>query len=107
MPADFLARAFRAGQEGCTPNDLEPPVSHGYFPGKKQAKRSAIITPRTAQEEMISAMPREASGGSPLSAFRIGYGEGCIFSSPRRWDRETRPAVAWSSFPGCKSMVKS
>jgi len=29
-----------------------------YFPGKKKAKRSAIITPRTAQETQIAAMPR-------------------------------------------------
>lgn len=29
-----------------------------YFPGKKPAKRSAIITPRTAQETNIAAMPR-------------------------------------------------
>ena len=31
---------------------------NGYFPGKKPAKRSAIITPRTAQETQIAAMPR-------------------------------------------------
>ena len=34
-------------------------MNNGYFPGKKKAKRSRIITPRTAQEEMISAMPRQ------------------------------------------------
>jgi hypothetical protein len=38
-------------------------VSHGYFPGKKRAKRSGIITPRTAQEELIPAMPCQTSGG--------------------------------------------
>ncbi len=32
---------------------------NGYFPGKKPAKRSAIITPRTAQETKIAAMPRQ------------------------------------------------
>ena len=31
-----------------------------YFPGKKPAKRSAIITPRTAQETKIAAMPRQS-----------------------------------------------
>jgi DNA invertase Pin-like site-specific DNA recombinase len=34
-------------------------VSNRYFPGKKKERRSLIITPRTAQEEMISAMPRQ------------------------------------------------
>lgn len=38
-------------------------MSHGYFPGKKRAKRSGIITPRTAQEELIPAMPCQTSGG--------------------------------------------
>ena len=33
-------------------------MANGYFPGKKPAKRSAIITPRTAQELQIAAMPR-------------------------------------------------
>ena len=33
-------------------------MANGYFPGKKPAKRSAIITPRTAQEMQIAAMPR-------------------------------------------------
>ena len=33
---------------------------NGYFPGKKPAKRSAIITPRTAQETKIAAMPRQS-----------------------------------------------
>lgn len=33
-------------------------MSNGYFPGKKKAKRSGIITPRTAQETQIAAMPR-------------------------------------------------
>ena len=35
-------------------------MANGYFPGKKPAKRSAIITPRTAQEMQIAAMPRMA-----------------------------------------------
>ena len=33
-------------------------MSNGYFPGKKKAKRSGIVTPRTAQETQIAAMPR-------------------------------------------------
>ncbi|MGP1613620.1 MAG: hypothetical protein ACTS5Y_00910, partial [Pollutimonas bauzanensis] len=33
-------------------------MSNGYFPGKKKAQRSGIITPRTAQETQIAAMPR-------------------------------------------------
>lgn len=33
-------------------------MSNGYFPGKKKVKRSGIITPRTAQETQIAAMPR-------------------------------------------------
>lgn len=33
---------------------------NGYFPGKTKAKRSAIITPRTAQETQIAAMPRQS-----------------------------------------------
>lgn len=33
-------------------------MTNGYFPGKKKAARSAIITPRTAQETNIAAMPR-------------------------------------------------
>ena len=40
-------------------NELEDlTMANGYFPGKKPAKRSAIITPRTAQEVQIAAMPR-------------------------------------------------
>jgi DNA invertase Pin-like site-specific DNA recombinase len=34
-------------------------MSNDYFPGKTKAKRSAIITPRTAQEQMI-APPRQS-----------------------------------------------
>lgn len=34
-------------------------MGNGYFPGKKKpASRSAIITPQTAQEMQIAAMPR-------------------------------------------------
>ena len=33
-------------------------MNNGYFPGKKKAKRSGIVTPRTAQETQIAAMPR-------------------------------------------------
>lgn len=58
MNFDFLAMAIRHGQDGFTQNGQEPSVNNGYFPGKKKARRSGIITPRTAQEEMISAMPR-------------------------------------------------
>ncbi len=32
-------------------------MSNGYFPGKKKSRRSGIITPRTAQETQIAAMP--------------------------------------------------
>lgn len=36
-------------------------MSSDYFPGKKSVKRSGIITPRTAQETQIAAMPRMSS----------------------------------------------
>ena len=46
-------------------------MSHGYFPGKKRAKRSGIITPRTAQEELIPAMPCQTSGGREALARQL------------------------------------
>ena len=51
---------------GCTPVGLPRELvqssseNDSYFPGKKPAKRSAIITPRTAQETKIAAMPRQS-----------------------------------------------
>lgn len=35
-------------------------MANGYFPGRKPAKRSSIITPRTGQEMKIAAMPKMA-----------------------------------------------
>ena len=40
---------------------------NGYFPGKTKAKRSAIITPRTAQETQIAAMPRQSRAARIVS----------------------------------------
>src|SRR5438105_5745369 len=52
-----------------------------YFPGKKKARRSAIITPRTAQETKIAAMPRRTpearAAAAKVPPLRVG-GDGLV-----------------------------
>lgn len=49
---------------------------NNYFPGKKKAKRSAIITPRSAQDTQITAMPRRSrqvrEAAATLPPLRVG-----------------------------------
>ena len=47
-------------------------MANGYFPGKKPAKRSAIITPRTGQELQIAAMPRMGKTLRDSTPLRVG-----------------------------------
>jgi len=83
MAFEFLAMVVCAGQKGFTQNDQEPLVSSRYFPGKKKEKRSLIITPRTAQEEMITAMPRQTREAlSKLPPLSVG-GEGLVEGADR------------------------
>jgi DNA invertase Pin-like site-specific DNA recombinase len=50
--------------------------SNGYFPGKEKPKRSGIITPRTAQDTQIAAMPRRSrqarEAAAKLLPLRVG-----------------------------------
>ena len=59
---------------------------NGYFPGKTKAKRSAIITPRTAQETQIAAMPRQSRAARQALAktppLRVG-GDGLVEGADR------------------------
>lgn len=58
----------------------------GYFPGKKKTRRSAIITPRTAQETQIAAMSRPSRAARQALAeappLRVGGG-GLVEGSDR------------------------
>lgn len=47
-------------------------MGRDYFPNKKKAKRSAIITPRTAQETQIAAMPRMSQALRDAQPLRVG-----------------------------------
>ena len=59
---------------------------NGYFPGKTKPKRSAIITPRTAQETQIAAMPRQSRTARQALAktppLRVG-GDGLVEGADR------------------------
>lgn len=59
---------------------------NGYFPGKTKPKRSAIITPRTAQETQIAAMPRQSRAARQALAktppLRVG-GDGLVEGADR------------------------
>ena len=72
-----------------------------YFPGKKKAKRSAIITPRTAQETQIAAMPRQSRAARQALAktppLRVG-GDGLVEGADRIMRTPTEHQAAGVAF---------
>ena len=74
---------------------------NGYFPGKKPAKRSAIITPRTAQETQIAAMPRQSRAARQALAktppLRVG-GDGLVEGADRIMRTPTEHQAAGVAF---------
>ena len=73
----------------------------GYFPGKTKAKRSAIITPRTAQETQIAAMPRQSRAARQALAktppLRVG-GDGLVEGADRIMRTPTEHQAAGVAF---------
>lgn len=90
---------------------------NGYFPGKTKAKRSAIITPRTAQETQIAAMPRQSRAARQALAktppLRVG-GDGLVEGADRimrtptehqcRFQKATAP-VHWVGRTECIGLL--
>ena len=74
---------------------------NGYFPGKTKAKRSAIITPRTAQETQIAAMPRQSRAARQALAktppLRVG-GDGLVEGADRIMRTPTEHQAAGVAF---------
>ena len=74
---------------------------NGYFPGKKKATRSAIITPRTAQETQIAAMPRQSRAARQALAktppLRVG-GDGLVEGADRIMRTPTEHQAAGVAF---------
>ena len=74
---------------------------NGYFPGKTKAKGSAIITPRTAQETQIAAMPRQSRAARQALAktppLRVG-GDGLVEGADRIMRTPTEHQAAGVAF---------
>ena len=74
---------------------------NGYFPGKTKAKSSAIITPRTAQETQIAAMPRQSRAARQALAktppLRVG-GDGLVEGADRIMRTPTEHQAAGVAF---------
>ena len=74
---------------------------NGYFPGKKKTARSAIITPRTAQETQIAAMPRQSRAARQALAktppLRVG-GDGLVEGADRIMRTPTEHQAAGVAF---------
>jgi|GEM_PF-3550274 len=75
---------------------------NGYFPGKKKATGSAIITPRTAQETQIAAMPRQSRAARQALAktppLRVG-GDGLVEGADRIMRTPAEHQAAGVAYP--------